>query len=492
MKSLTKELSYLEAQCAVLRSHGLAKSVVERLTFKEAAEFDGLDRGALTREFASRLSIRPVRVSRGPSAYDVRVIDVGFTASDPQLAAAVANAVCEAFIDREAAERIAASEEAIAGLRKRRAQVVGELAECEGALRKWESRTARDREAAKGPPAPQSLVSVGAVMKKEIEAKQRLVDSLTSHLAEECVSQNLREATSQIAARAMPPAQSLSVPRGRSLGDGLAMGVIVAIAFVAAFELLDWRVWDVNHVRQHLGLPAVAWVTQARRSLASGSTSVLLAEPESGLAEDFRRIRAKLLLAPQAAEWRSLAAVSTRRDEGCSTVVANLGVAVAGLGKRVLLVDVDLAHPSLHETFGLNDGIGLGDTLAGKASHEEVVQRTAVESLFVVPSGASLANPSELLGGETMSQFAKWATDNYDIVLYDTPPLSMASEGLAVASRCDAVLVVVREGSTNRFVARRCLDELEDLEVRTVGAVLNGHRPWGAVWHPSLRLSALT
>ena len=456
--------------------------MIERLALTEAPEFEGLDREVRARQFASRLSIRPVRVSAGSTSYDVRVIDVSFTAGDPKAAMNVANAVCEAFIERERAQCIASADEAIAFLRGRRGEAVAALAKAEEALRQWESQMASDQTAEKVAATSRGQVPPEAVMRKDVEAKRQLVDSLTSRMAEEYVSQGPGETTSQIVSRAVPPKHSPSARRGRSLGDGLAMGVIIAIALVAAFELLDWRVWDAGHVQQYLGLPVVGRVTLEKRNLAAGSASILVDESESEIAEDFRRIRAKLLLAPQAVEWRSLAVVSTRGGEGCSTVVANLAVAIAGWGKRVLLVDADLEHPALHGALGLEAAAGLAGLLGAEVGQEEVVQETAIENLFVVPSGASLPYPSELLGGETMSQFAKWATESYDMVLYDTRPLSAASDGLVVASRCDAALFVVREGSTNRLVARRCVGELDALGVRTVGAVLNGSGSWCGGW----------
>ena len=181
------------------------------------------------------------------------------------------------------------------------------------------------------------------------------------------------------------------------------------------------------------------------------------------------------LLALRQVDWRSLAVVSTMPGEGRSTVVANLAVAMAMTGRRALIVDCDMRRPVHHEVFGLEASAGLADVLQGEVSQEEIVRGTAFDGLSVMPCGLQPHTPSDLLSGEAATALSQWAGANYDVVLYDTPPLSTASDGLVVASFSDAVLFVVREGGTSRLVARRCRDELDALGVCTIGAVLN-HR----------------
>ena len=473
LKTFTKDLSYLEAQCAVLRSRELAKRVVERLDLGLRARFDGGDQEGLLRRFASGLAVRPMRVSAGPASYDVRVIDVSFTAPVPALAAEVANAVCDAFTERENEVNIAEVERALAYLRGKQDDVAEELTAAEEAVRRYETETRSDEAGNRaGAHPPESLARLSG-LRKQIEAKRQFLESLVSRAAEIPMSLCAAEARSRLVSRAVVPAAPLPARPRRSLGDGLAMGVIVALALVVAFELLDHTVRDVSGVYQYLEIPVLGTVERAKGDRQSDNGRPMLADPGSGVAESFRRMRANLLFPVREVDWRSLAVVSTLPGEGRSTVLANLAVMIAQSGKRALLVDSDLRRPAHHVAFALDGRVGLVDLLRGEAKPEEVVLGTATANLFVLPCGACPANPSELLSSDAMSDIAKWAVDSYDVVLYDTPSLSVVSDGLVVASLSDAVLFVVQEGQTGWFQARQCLEELRRTGAPVVGAVLN-------------------
>ena len=203
---------------------------------------------------------------------------------------------------------------------------------------------------------------------------------------------------------------------------------------------------------------------------------VLVSDPRSAAAEAYRTLRVNIQFASPDHPLRTILATSAGPDDGKSTTLANLAIALAETGAPTLLVDCDLRRPSLHTLFGLPNEAGLTSLmLAGTAMLDAAglpLQATAVPNLRLLPSGPLPPNPAELLASRRMADLLLLLAEQATYVLFDTPPILAVADAAVLAPRVDGVLLVVRAGKTRRDLAVKARKMLEQVKANLVGAVL--------------------
>ncbi len=205
------------------------------------------------------------------------------------------------------------------------------------------------------------------------------------------------------------------------------------------------------------------------------SELVTLADPQSPVAEAYRTLRANIALSSLDHPVRSLLLTSAGPDEGKSTTIANLAVAFAQAGSRVILVDCDLRRPSLSKLFGLPNDRGLTTMLVAETESAPLLE-TSVVGLRLLASGPPPPNPSEVLGSQRLERALAALVDQADIVLVDCPPVLTVSDASILSRKVDAVLLVVSAGRTKRDQSSRAKQLLDRSGARVLGAVLNNAR----------------
>src|SRR4051812_36367292 len=133
---------------------------------------------------------------------------------------------------------------------------------------------------------------------------------------------------------------------------------------------------------------------------------------------------------------------SSGPSEGKSTTVSNLAVTFAQLGKKVLLVDADLRKPTVHHTFGVNNLFGFTTVLTKQRTLDKTILETEEKDLFILTSGPVPPNPAELLSSKSMEQFIEEAKQEFDYILFDTPPLLAVADPQILANLCDGSIMV--------------------------------------------------
>lgn len=191
---------------------------------------------------------------------------------------------------------------------------------------------------------------------------------------------------------------------------------------------------------------------------------VVSSQPFSRQAESFRAIRSQLMMRIFSAgeTKRALAVVSADSRDGKSFFVANLGVVLAQLGGRTLVVDADMRGPRLHQLFGIPNTSGLSGILSGRQEDNVIYQAPDIPSLYVMPVGVTPPNPLELLERPAFRLLMGELLRKFDHVVVDTPASKLGSDAVVVASKCGAALVLARRNQTR-------LNRLNDL-VGTLGA----------------------
>ena len=202
---------------------------------------------------------------------------------------------------------------------------------------------------------------------------------------------------------------------------------------------------------------------------------VTLVDPTSPVAEQYRTIRTNIKFASSVDQQiKTLVVTSSGPDEGKSFVAANLAVAFAKAGQKVLLVDDDMRKPTMHRTFQLPNQAGLSTVLSTEATVAQTVQHSAVENLDVLTSGPRVPNPAELIGSYKMEQVIQEVYESYDFVMFDLPPVATVTDAQIVASKADGTILVVRENVTRKDALNKAKELLTMAQARILGVVYNG------------------
>lgn len=184
---------------------------------------------------------------------------------------------------------------------------------------------------------------------------------------------------------------------------------------------------------------------------ADGTPLLITDKLSSPFSESFRDLRTNLTFARAGTPLRSVLVTGTAVSEGKSTICANLGLAFALTGKRVLIVDCDLRRPSQHKLLGSSKAPGLSNYLAGQEPDmSKLIQPTLNENLFLLPAGAAVPNPNELIGSQMMSETVELLESRYDMVIIDSPPLLLISDAALLSQSVDGILLAARLEYTNK------------------------------------------
>ncbi|MBW1645610.1 MAG: polysaccharide biosynthesis tyrosine autokinase [Deltaproteobacteria bacterium] len=204
---------------------------------------------------------------------------------------------------------------------------------------------------------------------------------------------------------------------------------------------------------------------------------LVLERPGSEIAEQFRFLRSLITRPPDGQVPRTILITSVLPQEGKTFVATNLAATIAlGLDEYVLLVDADLRKPQIHRYFGLEMmDKGLSTHLNGLTPLEEVLMKTPVEKLTILPGDSQARNPAELLSSEKMKALIAEVKDRYAdrLVIFDSTPLNVAPETYVIANEVDAVILVVRRGQTPRQAVQVALEKIAKEKI--MGVVFNGY-----------------
>jgi len=261
-------------------------------------------------------------------------------------------------------------------------------------------------------------------------------------------------------------------------GGSVFCALLVAVACLLR-ELKDLTVKDARDVRTTLRTPVLGSVVAFEAPADIDRTRVhpalrYLLAPHSIEAENFRAIRTSLLVTLEQHEARLVLFSSPEPGDGKTTLVSNLAMALAQVGKRVLLVDADMRRPRVHELFRVSPDIGLADVLAGELDALNAVRETSLPGLSLMTAGHLPDSPAELLSTPRLATALRELRDEYDIVLLDAPPLLAVSDPCILARHVDGMILVTRLNKNARSAVIRARELIRDHGIRLLGAVANG------------------
>jgi capsular exopolysaccharide synthesis family protein len=297
---------------------------------------------------------------------------------------------------------------------------------------------------------------------------------------------------------------SASTSRTARLAIGAIMGFLLGVVAALVLARFDTRIRAKELVEKSFGAPVLAEIPQLKRSMRSRQTIVAVADPESLASEGYRGLRTALMVAsrantpvqapvdegprrgtrtrkppavPDAPKTHVVLVASPGMGEGKTTTSANLAVAFAETGRRVLLLGCDLRRPELHSYFGLSEGPGLTDELAkpeGQRSLTNIIRDTKVPGVQIATSGEPIEHPGELLTRGL--DLIRSARNHADVVVIDTAPLLATDDASVLLPLADVVVLVCRSGRTSVEAATRARELLDRLHAPLAGVAFIGAR----------------
>jgi capsular exopolysaccharide synthesis family protein len=282
----------------------------------------------------------------------------------------------------------------------------------------------------------------------------------------------------QVAQLASVPTSPSSPKTKRNAALGALLGLLLGLGLAFLLQRLDRRVREPRELEEIYGVPMLAAVPESR-ALAAKRVALL---PTADL-DAIALLRTRLRYFNVDRNVRSLLITSAAPSEGKSTIAINLAIVEALSGDRsVVLFEADLRRPSAAKRLGLSSTPGTSEILSGNASLDgslvsvEVPHRNGRHSearLAVLPSGAIPPNPIELLSSHALIHLLNELTERFDLVVIDSPPLTLVSDAIPVVQCVSGVLVVARIGLVTRSAARHAAEQLENLNAPTLGVVAN-------------------
>jgi non-specific protein-tyrosine kinase len=397
------------------------------------------------------ISVTPVR--------DTNLLVVSVQDTDPYRAASIANEVVKVFIQQNVEFQSSRYSDSIASLQEEMDALQADINETESELAALEGKSSADNVAERN--------RLQQILTQSRSSYALLVQSFEEiRLAEAQTTDTITVVETAV------PGRSLTNPVFNTI-IGVLLGAMLAVGLVLLIEYLRETVKSEAEIEQLAGVPALGVIGHIR---ANGHGTLITAtKPRSPIAEAYRMLRTNVDFAALDDSIRSVVITSSGPAEGKSTTAANLAIAVAQSGKRVILIDADLRRPSQHKLFAQLNQRGLTTALQVEGSDRmaDHLSETGIENLYLMTSGPLPPNPTDLLGSWRMSHMVEVLKRQVDFVVIDTPPVLAVADSSLLARLCDGVLLVVLADTTRTNALRRATEQIQQAGARLLGVVLN-------------------
>jgi len=249
----------------------------------------------------------------------------------------------------------------------------------------------------------------------------------------------------------------------------LILGLLLPAVAIILIDLMNNKIIDKKDVERATLAPILGFISHN----SYGTEVPVIEKPGSTLAESFRSIRTSMKYFIPEGQPAVIAITSTISGEGKTFVAMNIAAIISMLGKKTLLVGLDLRKPRINKILNLDHSKGMSTYLSGNSKFDDVIQPTPIENLWFVSSGPIPPNPSELIERSAMNEFLVMARKQFDYIIIDTPPAAVVTDALLLAARADLTLFVVRQ----RYSARSTLSLIDEIyrnkDIKNTGIVVN-------------------
>ena len=332
------------------------------------------------------------------------------------------------------------------------------------------------------------------IMQQEIETNKGILQSLLEHSKENDIAQAGLLTSVHVIDYATVPSKPVGPRRLMNVGLAFVFSLGLAIGWVLVREKFDNTLRSSSDVERKLHVPVLSIVPSVgratRRKLLSAARQtrlmgnghfhdhpeLLLDNPDEGIAEVYRQVRAGLLLSRDGGELKSLLVTSSLPGEGKTTTAINTAVSLAESGGNVLLIDADLRRPRLHKILEVSNEDGFSSALsAGLDSSDllSIIKRTELSGLSLLTSGPQPEHSAKLLDHEKLRQLLATLESKFSHIVIDSPPIVPFADSVILSAAVDGVLMVVQGGKSPQEIVNRAMKLLDDVDAVILGVILN-------------------
>jgi len=484
--SFAAEEDYYRTQYKLLESRTLLEKVFKKMKLGEQEEFAlGLP------AFKKALRVDPIPRSR--------LVTLEARSYSPQMAADMANTLAEAFVADNIGNRISMAQEVITALEStqksaQQQELLNSLPQVVNSdfikslkMQETELRNQKAKLSSKYTESHPDMMSLNnqiAALQNTINLEtKRLIQSIQIDLSGQFSGNNIR-----IVDRAAAPLFPVRPNKLLNLLIGFATGAVLGVLLSFFLEFFDNSVRSGEDLAGKLGLSFLGFVPVTKADNKSDTEyALMLKEGHFLMPESIRNARTMIDFALTSETGHNFLITGSLQGEGKSHLAANIAVAIAQTGKKILLVDGDLRRSRLHRIFKLSNETGLSNIWLAdekKADFAANIQPVKdVKNLSVMTAGRRPPNPADLLNTPRLGVFIEWASKNYDRVIVDCPAILPLSDTLLWGKYIPRTVFVVRYGKTATSLAAAALEKLNKAGVKVLGAVISQYVPGGLTYN---------
>lgn len=405
------------------------------------------------------------------------VVAVSAEAKTPAQAANIAETYAETYVKVRREQTVNDLLDAATQVQQQIAKVDSDIANVNQPLTDLDNQIAAANDATKRASLKAERDQLAPQIQQRLSALQARRNAYSDQLDRLQLASNLTQTGgAQIVSKAQEPTSPVKPTPKRDAAVALFVGLILGVGFAFLKEYLDDSIRSKEDLEAATGgLPVLTIVPDIESWKDPSRTDVISqSAPKSPAAEAYRTLRTSVQFVGIDRPIRVVQITSPVAAEGKTTTLANLGVALARAGKRVVMVDWDLRRPRIETFFGVDNSTGFTDVIVGESSLAAAIRRVPDEPrLVVLPSGPPPHNPSELLTTKRASDILVALQEEADVVLVDCPPVLPVADAIIVAGLVDATILVVAANSTTKRQTARALEMMRQVDAPIIGTVLN-------------------
>ena len=320
-------------------------------------------------------------------------------------------------------------------------------------------------------------------LERRLKASQTTYESLLTKLQELQVSENQNIGNARVVSNALVPDQPSGPRKILIIGSAGVIGVLLGVIAAFTLDIIDSSVKTVKEAKELFKYTLLAVIPSISRNGKKSSDLPGVDRPiprvigrdipQFPVGNVYEMLQANLKFLSSDTKLKAIAVTSSVAKEGKSEVSANLAVAMAQVGHRVLLVDADMRYPIQHHIWGLTNAVGLSNVIVDQVALDTAIQE-AMPNLYILPSGVVPPNPMALLDSQRMASLVNTFTSEYDFIVFDTPPLAGTADASVLGKVVDGILLVVRPGVVDSASASAAKEFLTQSGQNVLGMVING------------------
>ena len=322
-----------------------------------------------------------------------------------------------------------------------------------------------------------------ARLQRNYRIDEHIFSILAENLEDARVAEQARIGNLRVLDRAMVPIHPIKPNKKINLMVGVTLAFIISISVAVLIQTYDTRIRTLDDVDRFVKFQILGTIPlmnldlkKNKNNLNNDNKKLWLPnhEPKSAVAEAYRTLRTNII-ARNPNKNAAIAITSSGPSEGKSTTIANLAITLAQMNSKVIIIDLDLRRPTLHNFFNLERNNGVSDFLNDESmALEDIIKYSDLKNLDIITSGMIPPNPSELIASERTDSLIESLKQKYDYILFDMPPVIAVTDALIMAKKIDMLIMVIMVNLTDRNIIHRTKNMLGNININVTGVVVNG------------------